>query len=104
MYHQVSPLASSQPSRWHLSPQLFEQQLRYLRNKGFYSVTLEDWRKSMVTRQPLPGNAIIITFDDGYRDFLSHAWPLLKKYGFSAMVFLITEFIGLQYDNYSLMG
>ena len=104
MYHRVAPLDSSRSDRWCLSPQLFEQQLCYLQKKGFYSITLEDWRKSMVNSQPLPGNAMIITFDDGYQDFSDYAYPLLKKYGFSAMVFLIVDLIGLEYNNYHLMG
>jgi peptidoglycan/xylan/chitin deacetylase (PgdA/CDA1 family) len=36
----------------------------------------------------------VITFDDGYQDFKTHAWPLLKRYGFSALVFLVTGDVG----------
>lgn len=104
MYHHVSPHTPDEPNQWHLSSQLFEQQLHYLRNQGFYSVTLEDWRKSILTRQPLPGKAIIITFDDGYQNFFTYAWPLLKKYGFSAIVFLIIDDIGSQIEDTCYMG
>lgn len=37
---------------------------------------------------------MLITFDDGYRDFATYAWPLLRRYGFSALVFLATEGVG----------
>ena len=104
MYHHVSPLASLQSSRWNVSPQLFEEQLFYLQEQGFYSVTLEDWRRSIATCQPLPGKAVILTFDDGYQNFSEYAWPLLKKYGFSAIVFLIVNAIGSEMENNPCLG
>ena len=48
----------------------------------------------MEAKRPLPGRAVIITFDDGYRDFLTEAWPLLAQYGFSATVFLVAGKVG----------
>jgi len=41
---------------------------------------------------------VLITFDDGYLDFFTAAWPLLKKYGFSATVFLVTGGVGRTND------
>jgi peptidoglycan/xylan/chitin deacetylase (PgdA/CDA1 family) len=48
----------------------------------------------MARREPLPGKPIILTFDDGYRDFLTAAMPVLRVHGFSATVFLVAERIG----------
>ena len=104
VYHRVAPVDEMNPSLWHLSPDLFEQQLLYLKNKGFYSVTLEQWQQAVTNRQALPGKAILITFDDGYYDFYTYAFPLLKKYGFSAMVFLIADFVGFYQPSYHLLG
>lgn len=92
MYHRVHPEGS--PARYQVTPEAFEDQLRYLHDAGFYSVKLEDWRTAIATKSPLPGRAVLITFDDGYLDFLIYAWPLLKHYGFSATVFLVTDQIG----------
>jgi glycosyltransferase involved in cell wall biosynthesis/peptidoglycan/xylan/chitin deacetylase (PgdA/CDA1 family)/SAM-dependent methyltransferase len=94
MYHRVAPTGSAKMSRYRVTPEAFEEQLRYLRDAGFYSVAWSDWQAAMVARRPLPGRAIAITFDDGYTDFLHYAWPLLKQYGFTATVFLVTELIG----------
>ncbi|MBE9127585.1 glycosyltransferase [Coleofasciculus sp. LEGE 07092] len=94
MYHRIAPTGSPKMNRWRVTPQAFEEQLCYLRDSGFYSVTLEDWRKAMASRKPLTGRAVLITFDDGYRDFLTYAWPLLKQYGFSATVFLVADKVG----------
>jgi peptidoglycan/xylan/chitin deacetylase (PgdA/CDA1 family)/GT2 family glycosyltransferase/2-polyprenyl-3-methyl-5-hydroxy-6-metoxy-1,4-benzoquinol methylase len=94
MYHRVAPTGSATMTRYRLSPEAFEEQLCYLRDAGYYSVSPEDWRTAMQAKKPLPGKAVLITFDDGYLDFLTHAWPLLQRYGFSATVFLVTSVIG----------
>jgi len=94
MYHRVASTGSPATFRYRVTPESFEEQLSYLRDAGFYSIGLEDWRTAMETRKPLPGRAVLITFDDGYLDFFTHAWPLLKRYGFSATVFLVADEIG----------
>ncbi|WP_013334356.1 trifunctional glycosyltransferase/class I SAM-dependent methyltransferase/polysaccharide deacetylase [Gloeothece verrucosa] len=97
MYHRVAPTGSPQMSQYRVTPEAFEEQLRYLKDGGFYSVAWEDWQLAMISQTPLPGRALALTFDDGYLDFFEYAWPLLKKYGFTATVFLVSERIG--YDN-----
>jgi peptidoglycan/xylan/chitin deacetylase (PgdA/CDA1 family) len=97
MYHRVAPGGSPASARYRVTPEAFEMQLSYLRRAGFYSVRLDDWRAAMEARRPLPGRAIHITFDDGYRDFTA-AWSLLKRYGFSATVLLVADKIGRSYD------
>ena len=94
MYHRVAPNGSSKIPSIRVTPEAFEEQLRFLQDAGFYSITLEEWRIAMMARKPLPGRAVIITFDDGYLDFATYAWPLLKRYGFSAMVFLVADLVG----------
>jgi peptidoglycan/xylan/chitin deacetylase (PgdA/CDA1 family) len=94
MYHRVAPRNLSSTKHYSLTPEAFEKQLRYLRGAGFYSVALDDWLIAMITGRPLPGRAIAFTFDDGYQDFYEYAFPLLKRYGFTATVFLATDFIG----------
>lgn len=94
VYHRITPAGSPATNRYRVSPEAFEGQLQYLRDAGYYSVTLEEWHVAMVTRKPLPGRAVLITFDGGYLDFLTYAWPLLKHYGFSATVFLVVDEVG----------
>lgn len=94
MYHRVAPDGAASLARYRVAPETFEEQLRYLRGSGYHSVSLEDWRIAMKNERPLPGRAVILTFDDGYVDFMTYAWPLLKRYGFSAIVFLVAEQIG----------
>lgn len=94
MYHRVAPVGLASMSRYRVTPEVFEEQIRYLYNAGFYSVDLEDWRQAMMASKPLPGRAILITFDDGYMDFFTFAWPILQRYGFTAVVFLVANEIG----------
>jgi peptidoglycan/xylan/chitin deacetylase (PgdA/CDA1 family) len=94
MYHRVAPTGSTALAPWRVAPEKFEEQLCYLHEAGYYSTRLAEWQTAVATKRPLPGRAILITFDDGYLDFLTYAWPLLKRYGFTATVFLVAGEIG----------
>jgi peptidoglycan/xylan/chitin deacetylase (PgdA/CDA1 family) len=89
MYHRVAERGPRALDRHRLHPEQFEEQLDFLRDAGFYGISLEDWRRACEARRPLPGQAVLLTFDDGYRDFAETAWPLLERYGFPATVFLV---------------
>jgi peptidoglycan/xylan/chitin deacetylase (PgdA/CDA1 family)/SAM-dependent methyltransferase len=95
VYHRVAPADSPAMARHPVTPEAFEEQLQYLHDTGFYSVRLEEWHTAMEAHEPLPGRAVLITFDGGYLDFLTYAWPLLKQYDFSATVFLVADEIGM---------
>jgi len=92
MYHRVAENCAG--SRYCISPESFENQLRFLRDSEASSVTLEEWRVAWENRQPFRRRSILLTFDDGYSDFADTAWPLLKRYGFSALVFVVTGEVG----------
>jgi peptidoglycan/xylan/chitin deacetylase (PgdA/CDA1 family) len=55
-------------------------------------VRLADLTNYLQTGAPLPPKPIAFTFDDGYQDNLTNAFPLLQKYGFTGAFFLITAF------------
>jgi peptidoglycan/xylan/chitin deacetylase (PgdA/CDA1 family) len=94
MYHRVAPTGVSELNRWRITPEAFEDQLRYLRDAGYYSVSVDTWCHAMLNKTALPGRAILLTFDDGFLDFFTYAQPLLKQYGFSALVFLVADQVG----------
>jgi peptidoglycan/xylan/chitin deacetylase (PgdA/CDA1 family)/GT2 family glycosyltransferase len=94
MYHRVAPHGAERTSRWRVTPDEFESQLKWMREAGFYSTSFEDWHGYAESKTPMPGRAVIVTFDDGYDDFHHYAWPLLERYGFSAYVFLVADCIG----------
>src|SRR5690606_37757408 len=70
------------------------EQMDYLVSVGFRTVTPKDWLAAVLNRQPLPGRAVMLTFDDGFADFASHAWPILRQRGFSAINFLVGDLLG----------
>ena len=94
MYHRVAPDGPAALQRYRVTPDAFREQLRYLRDAGFRGATLSDWEQAVRQRRPLAGRRVMLTFDDGYADFAAHAWPLLREYGFGALVLLPTAFVG----------
>lgn len=94
MYHRVAPTGEDHLSRYRVHPDELEAQLAELRRQGYYGITPERWQHAIAEHRALPGRAVMLTFDDGYADFLEHAWPLLSAYGFPATVFIVTDNVG----------
>ena len=68
----------------------FERQLAHLkRTGGSTTITFADAKAIEEGTRIIPKRPVILTFDDGYEDNYTHAFPLLKKYSFSAVIFLI---------------
>ena len=82
----------------------FEQQLQHLR-KHWNPVSLQDVRNYVASngKEVLPDNAVFVSFDDGYRNNLTLAAPLLKKYNIPAVVFVTTGFIGTENKIFSAL-
>ena len=74
--------------------EVFEAQLGYLKKNGYHSVTPEEMLDFLQYRRALPKKSVWITMDDGYRSTYQVAYPLLKKYGFTATLFIYTDFVG----------
>lgn len=77
-----------------VKPDMFAAQMQYLADKGYTTLTMREVYAILAGQQPLPPKPIALTFDDGYRDFYYAAWPVLKKHGFKATSYVITDFIG----------
>jgi len=103
MYHHIDdPPPSVGRIRYNLStpPRLFQDQLKMLRDEGYTTITLDDLVYHLTRGRPLPPKPVILTFDDGYRDNYTQALPLLKKYGFTATFFIITDVVNQHLPDY----
>jgi len=94
MYHRVAPRGRDASRRFRLHPDDFDAQLRHLRERGYRSITFEQWRAATARRAPIPPRSVMLTFDDGYADFPTYALPLLRRYGFQATMFVVTDLVG----------
>jgi peptidoglycan/xylan/chitin deacetylase (PgdA/CDA1 family) len=94
MYHEVTE-SDAAFSRLAVSPADLERQLTYLSEAGFTSVTagaLSAAARNKAVR--LPDRPVVLTFDDGFADFHSTAFPLLRAFGFTATIFVTAGMIG----------
>ena len=77
-----------------VSVQSFDEQMAYLAKNGYKVVSLEDIILHKKGRIELPYKSVAITFDDGYLDNYNNAFPILKKYGFTATIFIVAGLVG----------
>jgi peptidoglycan/xylan/chitin deacetylase (PgdA/CDA1 family) len=94
MYHRIGEDAPPRLARFSVTPARFEAQLRLLRRRGYHAISSAELRWFIDARQPIPGRPVLITFDDGYRDFAELAWPILRANDFTAEVFVPTDLVG----------
>jgi peptidoglycan/xylan/chitin deacetylase (PgdA/CDA1 family) len=87
MYHQVGDATDD---FWTVPADEFEAQLRILKERGYETILPKD----LANGSPLPANPLILTFDDGTVSLKTHVEPLLKKYGFRGVSYLITSLVG----------
>jgi peptidoglycan/xylan/chitin deacetylase (PgdA/CDA1 family) len=94
MYHSIAPeIKGWAYSYLSIHPDMFEDHLSTLKAAGYVSVSLAELYAYMAGEGRLPPKAIVLTFDDGYLDNWVFAFPILRKYGFRATVYVSTDFI-----------
>ncbi len=91
LYHKVSEQVNDTIT---IAPKTFERQLQYLCQKNYHSISLTQLFDSVKNGVSLPSKPVMITFDDGYVNNLTLAYPLLKKYGHKAVFFIPSAGIG----------
>jgi peptidoglycan/xylan/chitin deacetylase (PgdA/CDA1 family) len=75
-----------------LSPEEFDEQMAYLKEAGYTTISPQQLIEHLEAGTQLPSNPILITFDDGYEDNYRVAYPILQKYNFTATIFVVTDF------------
>ncbi|SRR6266487_871917 len=96
-YHSISDHATPQFKPFTLSPTVFAEHVAYLHQHGYTPITVGQYMNARSqggsVSSALPERPVVITFDDGYSDFFTAAFPVLKRYGFTATVFVLTAFV-----------
>lgn len=96
MYHMVdTAVPSHDPITLHLTVMApaFEAQVKLLRGAGYRPLRLDEVWSGLNGRTP-PARGVVLTFDDGYEDNYTVAFPILKKYGWTGTFFIVTSTVG----------
>jgi len=95
MYHQVGLFrrpAAHRATFCHV--RRFRAQMRWLKRSGYHVISLTEALRGLKGEIPLPRHSVVLTFDDGYRNFYEHAYPVLRQCGFPATVFVVAGLMG----------
>ncbi len=98
MLHRVADSSSPELQRYTLAPERLDRILLELRRLGYYSLSLDELHRHMRNRSDIPGRPLILSFDDGYQDFADTAWPIVRRNGFSAVSFIVSDRVGQSSD------
>jgi peptidoglycan/xylan/chitin deacetylase (PgdA/CDA1 family) len=99
VYHTIKPGPVSGSAAARLlteSPDAFEQQLKYLKDNGYQTISFTQLCDFLEKGTPIPERPAIISFDDGWDNQFAYAFPLLQKYGFTATFFVVTNYLDHQ--------
>lgn len=87
MYHSVT-LSPDRNNLLEVSASAFQRQMQFLKKHNYRVIRLKELAKLFSEKQAIPHRTVVITFDDGYRDNLDVAFPILKKYQLPATIFV----------------
>lgn len=97
LYHYVEVVTDERDTlrkSMSVNPITFENQLKALKEAGFHFIKPSELSRAVAGESELPEKPIIITFDDGYRDFYTDVYPVLKRQNVTAINYLVADFIG----------
>ncbi|GLI08505.1 polysaccharide deacetylase [Paenibacillus tyrfis] len=90
LYHDVQePDAAGMPRLLTVTPHQFEAHLKALKDHSYQVISMEEYVRFARQGKPVPPNAVVLTFDDGYESFYTRAYPILQKHGVPASNFVI---------------
>jgi peptidoglycan/xylan/chitin deacetylase (PgdA/CDA1 family) len=89
-YHHVNPLEGDMVT---ISVDHFEDQMAFLRRRGYHTLFISELVEWMEGKKMLPKKSVALTFDDGFWDNYTYAFPVLKKYNLKATIFIVTGWV-----------
>jgi len=94
MYHKIDE--HHMESKLSVSPGSFKRQMRFLRKKNYNIVSLEELADLIKSKRRIPYKTVAVTFDDGYKDNYTTAFPVLKRYDIPASIFVVVNKVGMK--------
>ena len=94
MYHDIIARRERGSVWFDCSAEEFEAQMARIVELGLTPISVGELQEHLIDGKEIPSRAIVLTFDDNYQGFYDNAWPILKRYGFPAMMFVHTNFVG----------
>ena len=94
VYHWIDRDPGQRLREWGLTPEAFEAQMLALAEGGYQVLPLNDVIEVVRGRRTAPPRSVALTFDDGYLSLMDHALPVLKRLGFPATFFLVSDRVG----------
>ncbi len=104
MYHSVDASCSDAYRPWMLTPTVFDEHMNALAELKFTTMTVSSLVAAVGGHGSLPERPVVITFDDGFRDFLTGALPILQRYGFRATLYVVSGTVGRTSDWLASLG
>ena len=95
-YHNVLDNPLDDPEKYTLSTEALAQQFSWLQEQGYHVISVDDLIAARNKGKPLPAKAVMLTFDDGYRSFYTHVFPLLKQFKYPAVLALVGSWMELK--------
>lgn len=93
MYHHIVKKESQ--NSYYVSPEIFDKQMAWLKANNYQVISYDTLYKALTSENSkLPSKAVVITFDDGVIDHYTNAFPILKKYSYTATFFIKNNNIG----------
>ena len=93
-YHMISEVDPEEGWTYNVPPEEFRQQLDYLQQQGYTTITPLEFMKAKKGKFDLPEKPIILSFDDGYENNYTTMLPILEEHGMKAVVYMATNSIG----------
>ncbi|MCP4649526.1 MAG: polysaccharide deacetylase family protein [PVC group bacterium] len=92
MYHSIN--GNSQNSRLSVSPESFEKQMSFLKKHNYEILTLSEYVDMLKQKKKPSKRSVVITFDDGFDNNYTMAYPILKKHNIPAVIFIVVNWVG----------
>jgi len=77
-----------------VKPEIFKKQMKYLKDNNYQVIKLSNLVNLLKNGEELPKKIVVLTFDDGFKNNYSNAFPILKEYNFPATIFLTVGWVG----------